>query len=71
MKISHDPKVDALYTRFIEGPIECEMLQINDRVALNVGPGERLIGIEVLDGSQVLDLRDRTVKLENVTQAPS
>ena len=71
MKISYDPKVDALYIRFVEGPIECEVLQINDRVALNVGPGERLIGIEVLDASQVLDLRDRTVKLENLTQAPS
>lgn len=71
MKISYAPKVDALYIRFVEGPIECEMLQINDRVALNVGPGESLIGIEVLDASQVLDLRDRTVKLENLTQAPS
>jgi uncharacterized protein YuzE len=69
MKISYDPKVDALYIRFVEGPVECEVLQINDRVALNVGPGERLVGIEVLDASEVLDLRDRTVTLENLTQA--
>ena len=69
MKISYDPKVDALYIRFVEGPVECEVLQINDRVAVNVGPGERVIGIEVLDASHVLDLTDRTVILENLTQA--
>ena len=66
MKISYDPQVDALYIRFVEGPIECEVLQINDRVALNLGPGERVIGIEVLDASEVLDLTDRAVVLENL-----
>ena len=69
MKITYDPKVDALYIRFVEGPVECEVLQINDRVAINVGPGERVVGIEVLDASQVLDLGDRSVTLENLTAA--
>ena len=69
MKISYDPQVDALYIRFVEGPIECEVLQINDRVAINLGPGERVVGIEVLDASQVLDLANRVVVLENLTQA--
>ncbi len=69
MKISYDPKVDALYIRFVEGPVECEVLQINDRVAINVGPGERVVGIEVLDASQELDLGDRSVTLENLTPA--
>ena len=69
MKISYEPKVDALYIRFVEGPVECEVLQINDRVAINVGPGERVVGIEVLDASQVLDLGDRSVTLENLTPA--
>lgn len=69
MKISYDPKVDALYIRFVEGPMECEVLQINDRVAINVGPGERVVGIEVLDASQELDLGDRSVILENLTLA--
>jgi uncharacterized protein YuzE len=69
MRISYDPTVDALYIRFVEGPVECEVLQINDRVAINVGPGERVIGIEVLDASQVLDLRDGAVTLENLKLA--
>ena len=69
MKISYDPKVDALYIRFVEGPVECEVLQINDRVAVNVGPGERVVGIEVLDATQELDLGDPSVTLENLTPA--
>ena len=71
MRISYDPTVDALYIRFVEGPVECEVLQINDRVAINLGPGERVVGIEVLDASQELDLAERKVVLENLTQAAS
>ncbi|HJY80963.1 MAG TPA: DUF2283 domain-containing protein [Candidatus Binatia bacterium] len=68
MKITYDLQVDALYIRFVEGSVECEVLQINDRVAINLGPGERVVGIEVLDASQVLDLANRMVILENLTQ---
>lgn len=67
MKISYDPTVDALYIRFIEGPVECEVLRLNDRVAVNIGPGEQVVGIEVLDASEVLEgLKDRKVHLENL-----
>ena len=68
MKITYDLQVDVLYIRFVEGSVECEVLQINDRVAINLGPGERVVGIEVLDASQVLDLANRMVILENLTQ---
>ena len=71
MRISYDPRADALYVRFVEGSVECEVLRINDRVALNIGPGEQLVGVEVLDASEVLDLRDRVVTLENLKQAAS
>lgn len=67
MKISYDPSVDALYIRFVEGPVECEVLRLNDRVAVNIGPGEQVVGIEVLDASEVLEgLKDRKVHLENL-----
>lgn len=67
MKISYDPSVDALYIRFVEGPVECEVLCLNDRVAVNIGPGEQVVGIEVLDASEVLEgLKERTVHLENL-----
>ena len=61
MKISFDPEVDALYIRFVEGAVECEVLQINDRVTLNIGAGEQVVGMEVLDASQVLDLSNQVV----------
>ena len=54
MKLSYDPEIDALYIRIVEGRQECRTLQLNDEVALNVGPGETLVGIEILDASQVL-----------------
>ena len=49
MKISYDSETDALYIRLVEGPKECRILRLNDDIALNIGPGEVLVGIEVLD----------------------
>ncbi len=54
MKISYDPEADALYIRLIEGRQECRTLRLNEEAALNVGPGEVLVGIELLDASHVL-----------------
>jgi uncharacterized protein YuzE len=54
MKISYDPEVDALYIRLIEGKHECRTVRLNEEVALNIGAGERLIGIEILDAKEVL-----------------
>jgi uncharacterized protein YuzE len=68
MKISYDPSIDALYIRFVDGPVECEVVRINESVALNIGPGEQVVGIEVLDASEVLEgLADRKVQLENLS----
>ncbi len=70
MRITYDPKVDALYIRFIEGQVQCEVVRLNDRVAVNIGPGEQVVGIEVLDASEVLEgLREGKVYLENLTAA--
>ena len=54
MKISYDPEVDALYIRLIEGEHECRTLRLNEEIALNIGPGEKLVGIEILDAKEVL-----------------
>lgn len=53
MKISYDPETDALYIRLLEGRHECRTVRLNDEVALNIGPNESLVGIEILDASQV------------------
>jgi uncharacterized protein YuzE len=54
MKISYDSEIDALYIRLIEGKHECRTLRLNEEIALNIGEGEKLIGIEILDAKQVL-----------------
>lgn len=67
MRISYDPSVDALYIRLIEEPAECEIIRLNDRVAINIGPEERVVGIEILDASEILpELAERKVHLENL-----
>jgi uncharacterized protein YuzE len=70
MKISYDEEVDALYIRLVDGPRQCRTVRLSEDVALNMGPGEELVGIEILDAKQVLGsgtLPKLTV--ENVTLA--
>ena len=72
MKISYDPEVDALYIRLIEGEHECRTLRLNEEIALNIGPGEVLVGIEILDAREVLGRGELpSVVLENVRLAPA
>jgi uncharacterized protein YuzE len=54
MKISYDAEVDALYIRLLEGRHECRSVRLSDEVALNIGAGEKLVGIEILDAKEVL-----------------
>jgi uncharacterized protein YuzE len=54
MKISYDAEIDALYIRLLEGKQECRSVRLSDEVALNIGAGEKLVGIEILDAKSVL-----------------
>ena len=54
MKISYDSEIDALYIRLIEGKQECRTVRLNEEIALNIGQGEKLVGIEILDAREVL-----------------
>jgi len=72
MKISYDPEVDALYIRLIDGESECRTLRLNDEIALNIGPGEKIVGIEILDAKEVLGKGQLPkVVLENLTLSPA
>ena len=67
MKISYDPEVDAMYIRLVDGDIECRTLRLNNEIALNIGPNEILVGIEILDAKQVIGKGELPqVSLENV-----
>ncbi|MBZ5560954.1 MAG: DUF2283 domain-containing protein [Acidobacteriia bacterium] len=67
MKISYDAEVDALYIRLLEGPHQCRTLRLTDEVSLNIGEGEVLVGIEILDAKEILGRGDiPKVVLENI-----
>lgn len=67
MRISYDPEGDALYIRLVEGQRECRTLRLTDEVALNIGDGDVLVGIEVLDAKRALGAGELpSVVLENV-----
>ncbi len=71
MKIIYDPTVDALYIRFAEQRVECEAIRLNDRVAIDIGPSERIVGIEILDASELIpDLREKGISTENLPVTP-
>ncbi|MBI2909647.1 MAG: DUF2283 domain-containing protein [Chloroflexi bacterium] len=66
MKITYDPEIDALYIRLLEGKHECRTVRLNEEVAFNIGRGEKLVGIEILDAREVLGALPAVV-LEGIT----
>jgi uncharacterized protein YuzE len=70
MKIIYDPDVDALTIRFVEERVECEVVHLNDQVALDIGARERIVAIEVLDASELIPgIKERSIFLENLVVA--
>ena len=55
MRITYDPQVDALYIKLVEGQHQVLTKMVNEDVALDYGDEDRLVGIEVLNASQVLN----------------
>jgi len=71
MRLIYDPSADALAIRLVEERVECEVIPLNDQVAVDIGPGERIVAIEVLDASELIPgLKDEGVFLENLAVAP-
>lgn len=54
MRITYDPEVDAAYIYLTEKRGQVTTAQVNDRVFLDYGKGDDLVGIEILDASKVL-----------------
>ncbi len=68
MKVHYDPEVDALYISFKKGLTQVTTIRLSEDVAMDLGPGEELAGIEVLDASSHLGI-DRSkpeITLENL-----
>jgi uncharacterized protein YuzE len=67
MRITYDKECDALYIRLVEGTHQCRTVRLSEEIALNLGEGEVLVGIEILDASEVLGSGSvPSVVLENV-----
>ena len=70
MRMIYDPSVDALTIRFVEERLECEVIRLNDQVAIDIGPGERIVALEILDASELIPgLKEKGIVLENLALA--
>ena len=71
MKIKYDPEVDALYISFKKGPTQVTTLHFSEDVAIDLGPHEEIVGIEILGASDHLALErfNPRVLLENIKPA--
>ena len=71
MKIKYDPEVDAAYISFKKGPTQVTTIRVTEDLAIDFGPKEEIVGIEILDASQHLDLsrENPLVELENLKAA--
>jgi len=54
MRLIYNPGVDALTIRLVEEKVECEVIRLNDHVAVDIGPWERIVAIELLDASKLI-----------------
>lgn len=67
MKMSYDDETDALYIRLVDGPHQCRTLRLTEQIALNLGDGDLLVGIEILDAKDVLGAgKMPPLELENI-----
>lgn len=71
MKIKYDPQVDAAYISFKKGPVQVTTIRITEDIAIDFGPNEEIVGIEILDASEHLGWSREApqVELENLRPA--
>ena len=67
----YDPQVDGAYISFKKGPTQVTTITVTDDLAIDFRSKEEIVGIEVLDASQHLDLSKENplVELENLKSA--
>ncbi|HZQ05544.1 MAG TPA: DUF2283 domain-containing protein [Anaerolineae bacterium] len=58
MQIFYDSKKDLVYMRLDNQPQQVINRRVSEDIVLDVGEGERIIGIEILDASKHLNLEE-------------
>lgn len=68
MKISYDPAVDAAYLSFKRGRTQVTTVRLTEDIAVDFGPREEIVGIEILDASKHLGIKRRhpEIQVENL-----
>jgi uncharacterized protein YuzE len=68
MKIKYDPEVDAAYISFKKEPTEVTTIRFTEDIAIDMGPNEEIVGIEVLDASEHFNFKKESpeIELENI-----
>jgi uncharacterized protein YuzE len=56
MKITYRENTDLLYIRLDERPQQVTNREVGDDIVLDLGEGDRIVGIEILDASKRLHL---------------
>ena len=56
MQIQYDTKKDLLYIRLDERNQEVVNKRPSEDIVLDIGEGDRIVGIEIMDASKHLDL---------------
>ena len=56
MTVEYDDRQDLLYLRLDPTPQDVTNRRVSDEVVLDVGRAERIVGIEIMNASQNLDL---------------
>lgn len=68
MKIKYDPQVDAAYISFKDHHVQVTTMRLTEDIAIDFGPHEEIVGIEILDASEHLNFNRKSpsVELENL-----
>lgn len=68
MKISYDPDVDAAYISFKRGRTQVTTVRLTEDIAVDFGPREEIVGIEILDASKHLGMKrgQPEIQIENL-----
>ena len=66
MHVSYNDKTDLLYIRLDDRRQEVINKRVSDDVVLDIGEGDKIIGIEILDASKHVNL-DRLLPVNYLT----
>ncbi len=71
MKIKYAPEVNAAFISFKPGPSQVTTVRLTEDIAVDFGPKEETVGIEVLEASKHMGFRrgKPRILLENMEPA--